>query len=153
MPSLPDNTGPRLAARALIVENGKLLLVNAYPGGTSDLWCAPGGGVEKHQSIHDNVKREVFEETGLTIAVGDLAGVNEFHEPGSDFHQVDLYFHATILSGALDPTWKDEDAIVDRRQFMSREEMMGVRFKPDLLPDFAFGEHRAGYDPLERLVR
>jgi 8-oxo-dGTP diphosphatase len=64
MSSLPNNTGPRLAARALIVENERLLMVNAYPGGTSDLWCAPGGGVEKHQSIPDNLKREVLKETG-----------------------------------------------------------------------------------------
>ena len=32
---------PRLAARAVIVEQGRLLLVNAYPGQRSDLWCAP----------------------------------------------------------------------------------------------------------------
>lgn len=153
MPSLSDNIGPRLAARALIVEDNKLLLVNAYPGGTSDLWCAPGGGVEKHQSIPDNVKREVFEETGLTISVGGLAGVNEFHEPGSDFHQVDLFFRATILSGTLDPNWKDPDGVVSEHRFMSREEMMEVRFKPNVLPDFAFGNYEAGYDPLERLVR
>ncbi|MEQ8657950.1 MAG: NUDIX domain-containing protein [Hyphomicrobiales bacterium] len=153
MPSLPDNTGPRLAARALIVENERLLLVNAYPGGTSDLWCAPGGGVEKHKSIPDNVKREVFEETGLTIAVGGLAGVNEFHEPGADFHQVDLFFRATILSGSLDPNWKDPDGVVTEHCFMTREEMTKVRFKPDVLADFAFGDYEAGYDPLERLVR
>ena len=31
---------PRLAARALILQQDRLLLVNAYAGGRSDLWCA-----------------------------------------------------------------------------------------------------------------
>ncbi|MFN3224622.1 MAG: NUDIX domain-containing protein [Hyphomicrobiales bacterium] len=153
MSSLPNNTGPRLAARALIVENERLLMVNAYPGGKSDLWCAPGGGVEKHQSIPDNLKREVLEETGLTIEVGGLAGINEFHEPGSGFHQVDLFFRAIILEGVIDPTWRDPDNVVSERRFMSRLELKQSRHKPDRLADFAFGRDSAAYDPLELLVR
>ena len=64
---------PRLAARALILHDDRLLLVNAYGGGISDLWCAPGGGVERGTSLPANLIREVHEETGLTVAVGDPA--------------------------------------------------------------------------------
>ncbi|MFK7791642.1 MAG: NUDIX domain-containing protein [Devosiaceae bacterium] len=152
MVDLPDNKGPRLAVRALIVEVGKLLLVNAYAGGVSDLWCAPGGGVEKHQSLPNNLAREVYEETGLTIQVGDPAGVNEFHHPESGFHQVDLYFRVRVIAGTLDPNWKDADAIVDQRRFVTRAEMASLRFKPDTLPDMAFGSGAMIYDPLEHLV-
>ena len=45
-----------------------MLLVNAYPGEASDLWCAPGGGAEAGTSLHDNLVREVLEETGLASA-------------------------------------------------------------------------------------
>lgn len=152
MASLPINTGPRLAARALIVEDDRLLVVNAYPGTSSDLWCAPGGGVEKHQSIPDNLRREVFEETGLTIAVGGLVGVNEFHDPESNFHQVDLFFRARIIKGAIDPAWRDPDGVVNRHRFMSRLELEESRHKPDRLADFAFSRDEIPYDPLERLV-
>ena len=69
---------PRLAARALILQDNALLLVNAFPDGRSDLWCAPGGGVETGASLHDNLMREVYEETGLQVAVGAPALVNEF---------------------------------------------------------------------------
>ena len=61
---------PRVAVRALIVHETRLLLVNAYPGGTSDLWCAPGGGVTPGTSLHANLIREVHEETGLSVIVG-----------------------------------------------------------------------------------
>ena len=44
---------PRLAVRAVLVHEGRLLLVNAYPDGKSDLMCAPGGGVERGSALPD----------------------------------------------------------------------------------------------------
>ena len=145
---------PRLAARALILHEDRLLLVNAYASGRSDLWCAPGGGVEIGTSLHDNLIREVHEETGLTITVGPPAMVNEFHDPVSGFHQVDLFFHCTITGGALDTAWKDPARVVTERRFFSRGELgLGrIRFKPDSLPRAAWDGSMI-YDPLERLVR
>ncbi|MGR3344100.1 MAG: NUDIX domain-containing protein, partial [Paracoccaceae bacterium] len=73
---------PRLAVRAIILQDDALLLVNAYPPSrASDLWCAPGGGVEAGRSLPGNLKREVHEETGLNIRVDALVLVNEFHAP------------------------------------------------------------------------
>ena len=63
---------PRLAVRAIILHENRLLLVNAWPDGKSDLMCAPGGGVESGASLPDNLVREVYEETGLRVAVGHV---------------------------------------------------------------------------------
>ena len=145
---------PRLAARAVIVEQGRLLLVNAYPGQQSDLWCAPGGGVDAGASLPENLAREVHEETGLTIAVGGLVLVNEFHDPESGFHQVELFFRARVRAGQLDPGWRDPESIVTQRRFFARDEIPRLRFKPDSLPAIAFDPSaEARYDPLERIVR
>ena len=59
----------RLATRALILHQDRLLLVNAYPGGRSDLWAAPGGGVHSGTSLPENLAREVYEETGWKIDI------------------------------------------------------------------------------------
>jgi ADP-ribose pyrophosphatase YjhB (NUDIX family) len=142
----------RLAVRALIVHRNRLLLVNAWGGGVSDLWCAPGGGAEPHSSLHENLIREVHEETGLTVAIGMPAMVNEFHDPKRDFHQVDVYFRAEITSGTLDDTWRDPEGIVTERQFFTREEMAEIRYKPDTLPDAVWGDEVI-YDPLELLIK
>jgi ADP-ribose pyrophosphatase YjhB (NUDIX family) len=146
-------TSPRLAARAIIVEEGRLLLVNAYPDGRSDLWCAPGGGVEAGTDIPTNLAREVREETGLDIAVGPLVLVNEFHEPSGGFHQVDLFFRASVTGGRLAAEWRDPASVVTDRRFFARAEMERVRFKPDSLARVAF-EPPDGvvYDALEELV-
>ena len=143
----------RLATRALILRDDRLLLVNAFPDGQSDLWCAPGGGAEPHAALPDNLAREVLEETGLRVDVGPPVLVNEFHAPERDFHQVDLYFRCTPLNH-LPEVWTDPEGIVTERRFFSRAEMAGIRFKPDSLPEVAWdaGAHIA-YDPLEPLVR
>lgn len=144
----------RLATRALILHDDRLLLVNAYGGGVSNLWCAPGGGAEPHSSLPDNLAREVHEETGLTVSVGDPCLVNEFHDPSRDFHQVDVYFRCTIVKGALDTTWRDPEGIVTQRRFFTRAELESgaARFKPDSLPAAAWGQGIL-YDPLEPIVR
>jgi len=141
----------RLATRALIVQDNRLLLVNAFPGRDTTLWCAPGGGAEPGQSLPENLAREVLEETGLAIHVGPPALINEFHNPADGFHQVEVFFRCTIISGILTDDWCDPEGIVTRRHWFTREDMADIRFKPDSLPDAAFARGM-GYDPLEELV-
>lgn len=151
-------SGVRLAVRALILQDDRLLLVNAWPrsdsGGKSDLWCAPGGGVERHASLHDNLVREVHEETGLTVQVGAPALVNEFHDPASGFHQVELFFRCAVVAGQVHAAWRDPEGVVVERRFFSRAvlETGAVRFKPDALATAAWSGG-CRYDPLELLQR
>ena len=144
--------GLRLAVRAVIVEDNRLLLVNAFPGGQSNLWCAPGGGVEPHASLPDNLFREVYEETGLRIRVGPPCLVNEFHNPDTGFHQVETFFRCRVVEGTLSETWKDPEAIVDQRRFVTEAEMSHLHVKPSSLAQVAF-QRGFGYDPLERMVK
>lgn len=130
------------------------MLVNAYPGGISDLWCAPGGGAESGTSLPQNLAREVMEETGLTVAVGEPAMVNEFHDPRTGFHQVDVFFRCTVLAGALSPGWRDPEGVVTQRRLFSRGNLAlgSIHFKPDSLARAAWGSG-CHYDPLEVLVK
>lgn len=143
----------RLATRALIVEYGRLLIVNAWPESKGiDLWCAPGGGVEPHRSLPENLAREVHEETGLVIKVGPPCLINEYHEPESRFHQVEIFFRCKRLSGELRDDWEDPEQIVTARRWVDREELERLNHKPSSLANVAFNRG-FGYDPLELLVR
>ncbi len=121
----------RLAARAVILEADRLLLVNAWPPGKgSALWCAPVGGAQPHASLPDNLAREVHEETGLRIAVGAPCLVNEFHAPRRHWHQVEVFFRCTLLSGEIDDGWIDPEGIVTSRRGGSRAEMAARAVRP-----------------------
>lgn len=144
---------PRLATRAIILHDKKLLLVNAWKN-RAHLWCAPGGGVEPHASLPDNLKREVMEETGLTIAVGEVCLINEFHDPKGTFHQVDIYFRCTVIDGQISDAWKDPEGIVTHRRWVTQTELAKLHVKPDSLAAVAWDTSAAiSYDPLEPIVR
>lgn len=143
----------RLAARAIILHENRLLLVNAWKN-HDKLWCAPGGGAEPHQSLHENLIREIHEETGLTVRVGEPCLVNEFHDPYGSFHQVDIYFRCEILSGDPFGDWTDPEGVVSKRRWVTREELAFQNVKPDSLAAVAWNDPDApAYDPLEPIQR
>jgi len=144
----------RVAVRGLLMREDRLLVVNAWPTEVSDLWCAPGGGVEPHTSLPENLVREIKEETGLEVTVGPPVLVNEFHDPERGFHQVDVYFRVTAADATLDLGWTDPEGIVTERRFVTRDELAGLRVKPSSLAAVAWGDADApAYDPLEPILR
>jgi len=52
----------RIAARVLIVQNDKVLLVKEV---SDDWWALPGGGVDHGESVESTVVREIEEELGV----------------------------------------------------------------------------------------
>ena len=141
----------RLAVRAIILHQDRLLMVNAWSDPANPLWCAPGGGVEPHASLPDNLAREVREECGIDVTVGAPCLVNEYHAPERAFHQVELFFRCHWAGDALPEVWQDPEGVVSRRRFFSREELAQVPHKPSSLAEVAWGEG-PGYDPLEPLM-
>ena len=145
---------PRIAVRAVIMRDQRLLLVNAWPEGRSNLLCAPGGGVEPGSSLPENLAREVYEETGLVVSVGVPCLVNEFHDPRSRFHQVEVFFRCQLSGdGQIDPTWEDPERVVTEHFWVTRQEYAKLQVKPDALEHIAFDANAGiSYDPLEPIV-
>ena len=97
----------RVAAYALVVRDGRVLLVRnsprgPYPGG----WSLPGGGIHHGESPRAAVLREVAEETGLACELGAVLDVADSHFEGTapsgrreDFHTVQIIFEAQVAGG------------------------------------------------------
>ena len=56
------------AAGIVINDKGEILMVKTHLDG----WVFPGGQVENGENVIDGVKREVMEETGIDIDVGEV---------------------------------------------------------------------------------
>ncbi|WP_308196275.1 NUDIX hydrolase [Nocardioides bruguierae] len=107
----PDDQGQtppqtqRLAAYALVVRDEQVLLsLVASHIRPDDLWTLPGGGVEHGEHPREAVVREVHEETGLSVTVGETNRVISQHRPDAtwadgrrrDFHHVRMVFEGWV---------------------------------------------------------
>ncbi|MEU0544710.1 NUDIX domain-containing protein [Nocardia sp. NPDC005978] len=110
----------RLAAYAVCIERGRVLLARHVAGQGEPTWTLPGGGVEHGEDPFDAVTRELREETGLEGAVERLLGVDSRMIPaavaraGVDHQNVGIFYRVHVIGGMLraetdgatiDPTW------------------------------------------------
>ena len=58
-----DDSLYRVAVRALIVHNNKVLLVREYDAG--GWWAIPGGGIDYGETLSSSFTREIEEELGV----------------------------------------------------------------------------------------
>jgi 8-oxo-dGTP diphosphatase len=95
-----------VAASGLVVCDGALLLVRRGAAPGRGKWSVPGGRVEFGETLRATVAREVFEETGVAVTVGDFAGwVERIGDEGRHF--VILDFFARSDHGLCDPVAGD----------------------------------------------
>jgi 8-oxo-dGTP diphosphatase len=101
----------RLAAYAVCIEDGRILLAHCVSPFAEANWTLPGGGVEHGEDPFDAVIREVAEETGCDAVVQRLLGVDsriipaaERWDPGDADHQnVGIFYQVDITGGQLRP--------------------------------------------------
>jgi ADP-ribose pyrophosphatase YjhB (NUDIX family) len=122
----------RVAAYAVCVRDGQLLLARSANDDGVLEWVLPGGGMEHGEDPYDTVRREVTEETGYRIEVTGLLGVHSHRVPlprrglrrATDHHGVRLVYEGRITGGELRPetggstdlaAWHDLDAVPDLR--------------------------------------
>jgi 8-oxo-dGTP pyrophosphatase MutT (NUDIX family) len=86
----------RQKAYALIVEDGKLLLVRYYyPRERAWYWNFPGGTMEPGETLEETVRRELMEECCVEVEVGPLL----LREAVAGRGYVRNFFRCRIASG------------------------------------------------------
>jgi 8-oxo-dGTP pyrophosphatase MutT (NUDIX family) len=65
---MSDEPAPLRAAGALLLNEGRVLLLQRAPGSDhAGEWCCPGGGVEGDETAEEAALRELREETGIEL--------------------------------------------------------------------------------------
>ena len=116
----------RLRVSGICVQNDSVLLIKHKSLGKKGiLWAPPGGGLKFGETIHEALKREFLEETGLIVEIGELISVNEYLEP--PLHAVELFFKVIITDGnlsmGLDPELSTENQIISEIKFIPFSEL------------------------------
>ena len=119
---------PRVSARALIVENGSVL-VSCYEDARGPWYVLPGGGQRNGEPLRTCLVREAREEASAEISVGRLRWVREFisanHADSTldpDFHQVELFFECELVEGSEVRLGEAPD--IGQEESMAREDIL-----------------------------
>ena len=96
---------PIPAVGALIFEDVKILLIQRGKPPMLGYWSLPGGAVEVGESLHDALRREIREETGLEVEIDHLQEIFERITTdaagGVEYHYVIADYVCRPVGGSL----------------------------------------------------
>ncbi len=94
----------RIAVRAIVVLDGKLLCAQAKPYSPTIVtgrWGVPGGGIDGDEALIPALQREIFEELGIKPDVGNLLYVQQYKKD-SGGEELEFFFHIKNAEDYLD---------------------------------------------------
>jgi 8-oxo-dGTP diphosphatase len=111
-------THPTVGVGAVVVHEGRVLLVRRGKEPLRGRWVVPGGTVELGETLEDAVVREVLEETGIRVQPGELMTAFDRIERRDGavlYHYVVVDYRCRYVSGwpqaasdAADAAWVAE---------------------------------------------
>ena len=122
-----DRFGVRVSA--LMVTDGKIFLAKS----PKDEYYLLGGAILVNELSEEAIKREVYEEAGVAVEVGDLAFVveNHFIREGVNYHQIEFLYWVTPLS---EPSGKMQEGGQTRQcEWVSLDALEALNLNPAFL--------------------
>jgi ADP-ribose pyrophosphatase YjhB (NUDIX family) len=134
-------------------ERPDAVLLVEHAGLWSDepFWAPPGGGVAYGESLHEALRREVMEETGVDAEIGPLRYVLDFVRP--PLHAVSFFFEATPRDGASlhsarlgsDPELAPDGQILRALRLVPLDDLPGLTLYPAPFTTRLAPDARAGF--------
>ena len=137
----PDR--PFIGVGAIIVEDGRVLLVKRGHAPLAGEWSIPGGVLEVGETLREATAREVLEETSLRVEPHILLGVYDRILRDTDdrtlYHYVLIDFLCRRLAGepqaagdAADLRWFRREEISDLQLAKDTAEVINLGFEKSL---------------------
>jgi len=109
---------------AVIEQNGRVLIAQRRPddGSLGGLWEFPGGTLEAGETPEDCLRRELAEELGIKVRVGELINRNTHAYPHMTIDL--LSFRVTWLGGKME--LREHTAV----RWVTPDELVHVKMPP-----------------------
>ena len=115
---------PVVGVGAVVIKDGKVLLVKRGVDPNKGLWAIPGGSLKLGETLQEGAEREILEETGITIRAKEPVYSFDFFERDGDgrirFHYVIVDMMADYIGGevqgaddALEARWVSPEELKD----------------------------------------
>lgn len=121
---------PLVGVGALIVQNGRVVLIKRGHAPLVGEWSIPGGLLELGETLRQGAEREALEETGLQVRATELLGVFDRVIPDAAhrtmYHYVLIDFLCEVISGELKASGDAADA-----RWFTRQELEALPLPQD----------------------
>jgi 8-oxo-dGTP diphosphatase len=98
---------PVVGVGGVVIHERRALLIKRGSAPLKDQWSIPGGTLELGESIQEGVRRELLEETGIEVQVGELIEVFDriFRDEAGNiqYHFVIVDYLCKKISGEAHP--------------------------------------------------
>lgn len=117
-------SAPLVGVGAVVVQQGRVLLVRRGKAPLKGHWTLPGGALEVGETLLEGVVREIREETGLIVEPVELIELlDRIHkvEDRVQYHYVIADYLCRVIGGALQAS-SDAEAVrwIERSEWMSQ---------------------------------
>lgn len=134
---------PVVGVGAIVLDRGRVLLVERGNPPLAGYWSLPGGVLEVGETLEEAVRREVLEETGLVVEPAGVVEVFEriVRDPDGrpEYHYVLVDFLCRVKGGTLAAA---TDAA--RAEWVPRRRLSGYAITEGTLPVIEKAFRRSG---------
>lgn len=138
--AVPDR--PSVGVGAVVIHDGRVVLIRRGKEPLRGRWVIPGGTVEAGETLHEALVREVREETGLAVRPTEVVLVFDRilrHDGELRYHYVIIDYLCEYLSGTPRAATDAEDVALVRP-----EDLRGYDLPPQALAVVLDGFRRCG---------